>query len=83
MAGSERRLVEAAGIEPLLPANLNLMMANDFGFYDMKTFELQYRFESPGVPYSPLESSPVSEIFWRRAILEWLTSNQKPLPQVY
>ncbi len=43
------KLVEAAGIEPLLPTNLNPMMANDFGLYDMKTFELPRRFESPGV----------------------------------
>ena len=42
------------------------MMANDFGFYDMKTFELPRRFDSPGVPSSPLESSPVLEIYWRR-----------------
>jgi len=55
-------MVEAAGIEPLLPLNPNPMMANDFGFYDMKTFRLPRRFDSPGVPYSPLESSPVLEI---------------------
>jgi hypothetical protein len=42
------------------------MMVHDFGFYGMKTFKLPRRFESPGVPYSPLESSPVLEIFWRR-----------------
>ena len=55
------RLVEAAGIEPFSPVNPNPMMAHDFGFYNMKTFELQRRFDSPGVPYSPLESSPVLE----------------------
>jgi hypothetical protein len=60
-------MVEAAGIEPLLPSNPNPMMANDFGFYEIKTFELQRRFDSPGVPSSPLESSPVLEIYWRRA----------------
>jgi len=38
------------------------MMANDFGFYRVKTFELLRRFDSPGVPYRPLESSPVLEI---------------------
>jgi hypothetical protein len=54
-------MVEAAGIEPLLPSNPNPMMANDFGFYEIKTFELQRRFDSPGVPSSPLESSPVLE----------------------
>jgi hypothetical protein len=36
-------------------------MANDFAFCCVKTFELQRRFDSPGVPYSPLESSPVLE----------------------
>ena len=35
--------------EPLFPTNPNAMMANDFGFYDMKTNELPRRFESPGV----------------------------------
>jgi hypothetical protein len=42
-------MVEAAGIEPLSPTNTNPMMANDFGFYDMKASELPRRFESPGV----------------------------------
>ena len=42
-------MVEAAGIEPLFPVNPNPMMANDFGFYCVKTFELQRRFDSPGV----------------------------------
>ena len=55
------RLVEAAGIEPLFHINTNLMVANDFGFYGVKNYELQRRFDSPGVPYSPLESSPVLE----------------------
>jgi hypothetical protein len=54
-------LVEAAGIEPFSHVNPNPMMSHDFGFYDMKTFGLQRRFDSPGVPYSPLESSPVLE----------------------
>jgi hypothetical protein len=58
--------VEAAGIEPLFPINTNPMMANDFGFYRVKTLELPRRFDSPGVPYSLLESSPVLEIYWRR-----------------
>lgn len=47
-------MAEAVGIEPLFPANTSPMMANDFGFYDMKAFELPRRFFSPGVPYSPL-----------------------------
>jgi hypothetical protein len=46
----------------LFPLNTNLMMANDFGFYFVKTFELQRGFDSPGVPSSPLESFPVLEI---------------------
>jgi hypothetical protein len=33
-------LVEAAGIEPLFPLKPNPMMANDFGFCDVKTLEL-------------------------------------------
>jgi len=60
-------MVEAAGIEPLFPANPNPLMANDFGFYCVKALELPRRFDSPGVPPSPLESSPVLEIFWRRS----------------
>jgi hypothetical protein len=55
-------MVEAAGIEPLFPLNPNPMMVHDFGFYFMKTFRLPRRFESPGVPSSPLESPPVLEI---------------------
>ena len=58
--------MEAAGIEPALPLNTNPMMVHDFGFYDMKTFRLPRRFESPRVPSSPLESSPVLEIYWSR-----------------
>ncbi len=60
--GTRVQLVQAAGIEPLLPANLNPMMAHDFGFFGMKTIELPRRFLSPRVPSSPLESSPVLEI---------------------
>jgi hypothetical protein len=59
-------MVEAAGIEPLFSLNANPMMAHDFGFHCTKTFELPCRFDSPGVPHSPLESSPVLETFWRR-----------------
>ena len=58
--------LNAVGIEPFSPVNPNPMMANDFGFYFAKSFELPRRFFSPGVPSSPLESSPVLEIFWRR-----------------
>jgi hypothetical protein len=50
-----------------------LLMANDFGSYDTKTFALPRRFDSPGVPYSPLESSPVLEKYWRRALTTRIT----------
>jgi len=60
-----RETLNAVGIEPLFPLNTNPMMANDLGIYCLKTFELRRRFDSPGVPYSPLESSPVLEIYWR------------------
>ena len=59
-------MVEAAGIEPFLRVNSNLMMAHDLGFYKLKTIELRSCFFSPGVPSCPLESSPVLEIYWRR-----------------
>ena len=49
---NDYRLVEAAGIEPYLAAKLNLLMACDFGFYDMKTIELRRRYLSPRVPSS-------------------------------
>ena len=63
---SMRQVVEAAGIEPLFLTNPNAMMANDFGFYGVKTHELPRRSFSPGVPSSPLVSSPALETFWRR-----------------
>ena len=47
--GEVIQVVEAAGIEPVLPLNPNLLMARDFGCYDVKTIELPRRFESPGV----------------------------------
>ena len=56
----------AAGNEPLFPVNTNPMMAHDFGFFDMKTFELPRCFESPRVHSGLLEPSPILEIFWRR-----------------
>ena len=49
------------GIEPLFPPKPNPVMANDFGFYFVNTIELPHCFDSPGVPSSPLESSPVLE----------------------
>jgi hypothetical protein len=59
-------MVAAAGIEPFSPTNPNPMMVHDFGFYYVRSFELQRRFVSPGAPCRPLESSPVLETFWRR-----------------
>ena len=55
-------MVEAAGIEPLFPVNTNPMMSHDFGFYDMKTFELPRRFDSPGVLPS---LGDILETLWR------------------
>ena len=37
-------MVEAAGIEPMLPTNPNPMMANEFGFHRLKTIQLRRRF---------------------------------------
>ena len=59
-------MVEAAGIEPDSGDNINLLMVRDFGCYRFRNLELPRRFDSPGVPSSPLESSPVLEIYWRR-----------------
>jgi hypothetical protein len=56
----------AAGIEPYCSDNLNLLMAYGFGVYRFRNLELPRRFDSPGVPSSPLESPPVLEIYWRR-----------------
>ncbi len=39
----------AKEFEPALPLNTNPMMVHDFGVYDMKSFRLPRRFESPGV----------------------------------
>jgi hypothetical protein len=52
--------VEAAGIEPFSPTNPNPMVANDFGFYCVKTFELPRRFFSPGVPSSHILETVVA-----------------------
>jgi len=49
-------MVEAAGIEPVRSINSNLLMACDFGRYDLETIELPSRFESPPVPCSPPQS---------------------------
>ena len=48
--------LDAVGIGPWSPVNTNPMMANDFGFYCVKTLELARRFFSPLVPWSPPQS---------------------------
>ena len=43
-------------------------MVRDFRCQGSILSRFRCPFESPGVPYSPLESTPVLEIFWRRAV---------------
>lgn len=50
------RMVEAAGFEPVLPANTNPIVMHDFGFYNAKYIELACRFFSPPAPWSPPQS---------------------------
>ena len=70
--------MEAAGIEPLFPLNSNPMMANDFGFYCVKSLELQRLVDSPGVPSSPLESSPsLGDILEKRYLMLFAFLNVK------
>jgi hypothetical protein len=59
-------MVEAAGVEPDHPPLANRLMVRDFRSNQLTTRCLLPRIESPGVPYSPLESTPVLAIFWRR-----------------
>jgi len=59
-------MVEAAGIELDPGESTNWLMAHDFRSNCLTTRCLLPRIESPGVPSSPLESTPVVEIFWRR-----------------
>ena len=59
-------MVEAAGIEPDHPRPTKWLMAHDFSRKTSIPGRLSPSTESPGVPSSPLESTPVVEIFWRR-----------------
>jgi len=61
------KAVEAAGIEPERRDPANYLMANDFRRKCLESRDLPPPFECPGVPSSPLESTPVVETFWRRA----------------
>ena len=65
---SEETTNVAKEFEPFSPVNTNPMMVHDFGFYCRRIIELPRRYLSPRVPSSPLESSPVLEIFWRRKL---------------
>ena len=58
--------LEAAGIEPERRNPANYLMANDFRRKCLESRDLPPPFECPGVPSSPLESTPVVETFWRR-----------------
>ncbi len=59
-------MVEAAGVEPDPGRSTNRLMAQDFRRNNMIPRRFPPSIESPGVPYSPLESTPVLETFWRR-----------------
>ncbi len=58
--------MEAAGIEPDPGRSTNRLMAHDFRCKTLIPRRFSPSIESPGVPYSPLESTPVMETFWRR-----------------
>ena len=60
-------MIEAAGIEPAQSINPNPLMARDF--YSKRFQGLPFAIPplSPAVLPSPLLSSPVVEVFWRRA----------------
>ena len=51
--------MEEAGIEPTRRARLDLLMAHDFGFYEMRTIELPRRCLSPRAPLSLVQSPGV------------------------
>jgi hypothetical protein len=63
-------VVEAAGVEPDHPQPVIWLMARDFRSNCLTTRCLLPWIESSGVPYSPLESTPVAEIFWRRTCFD-------------
>ena len=59
-------LVEAAGVEPDPGQFTNVLMAHEFRRNTLIPRRFSPSIESPGVPNSPLESTPVLETFWRR-----------------
>ncbi len=59
-----------AGVEPDHPLLTNRLMTHDFRRNILISRRFQPWIESPGVPYSPLESTPVVETFWRRSRLD-------------
>jgi hypothetical protein len=58
--------MEAAGVEPDYPLLTNWLMVHDFRRKILIPRRFSLSIESPGVPYSPLESTPVLETLWRR-----------------
>jgi hypothetical protein len=62
-------MVEAAGVEPDHLRSTNWLMAHDFRRKVLIPRRFSPSIESPGVPYSPLESTPVVETFWRRDLI--------------
>lgn len=64
----QQEVVEAAGIEPVPGFFSKLAAAHDFRCQGSMFRRIRCLFESPGVPSSPLESTPVLETFWRRAM---------------
>ncbi len=58
--------VVEAGVEPDPGPSTNRLMAHDFRRKTSIPRRFSPSIESPGVPYSPLESTPVVETFWRR-----------------
>ena len=62
------RLVEAAGVEPAPGQRIISLMAHDLRRNRLITRSLVGNLLCSGVPFSPLESAPVLEIYWRRWI---------------
>jgi len=60
------RDVEAAGIEADYGQEPNRMALREFGRIGFENHELPPPFRCPSIPWSPPESPPVVEAFWRR-----------------
>ena len=58
-----KRMVEAAGVEPDPGRSTNRLMVHDFRRKTLIPRRFSPSIESSGVPYSPLESTPVVETF--------------------